>query len=96
MTVLSQGACLSIRMQDLPGLQDALSVSIMFSQIEGKENLPPKDQPAVYVANHQSFLVRRSVLHLHRLAPPHHDLFVHLFRRTVNDIASLRAALKLC
>ena len=27
-------------------------------QIEGSENLPAKDQPAVYVANHQSFLVR--------------------------------------
>ena len=28
------------------------------SQIEGRENLPSKDEPAVYVANHQSFLVR--------------------------------------
>ena len=27
-------------------------------QVEGEENLPPFDQPAVYVANHQSFLVR--------------------------------------
>ena len=27
-------------------------------QIEGRENLPAKDKPAVYVANHQSFLVR--------------------------------------
>jgi hypothetical protein len=28
------------------------------AQIEGRENLPAKDEPAVYVANHQSFLVR--------------------------------------
>ena len=27
-------------------------------QIEGKENLPAADSPAVYVANHQSFMVR--------------------------------------
>ena len=27
-------------------------------QIEGAENLPPPNQPAVYVSNHQSFLVR--------------------------------------
>ena len=27
-------------------------------QIEGVENLPPANQPAVYVSNHQSFLVR--------------------------------------
>lgn len=26
-------------------------------QIVGKENLPPADTPAVYVSNHQSFLV---------------------------------------
>ena len=26
-------------------------------QIEGAENLPPPNQPAVYVSNHQSFLV---------------------------------------
>lgn len=26
-------------------------------QIEGRENLPEKDEAAVYVANHQSFLV---------------------------------------
>ena len=27
--------------------------------IKGKENLPPSSSPAVYVANHQSFMVRR-------------------------------------
>lgn len=27
-------------------------------QIEGEENLPAADSPAVYVANHQSFMVR--------------------------------------
>jgi len=27
------------------------------SQTEGLQNLPEKDEPAVYVANHQSFLV---------------------------------------
>ncbi len=60
MTLLCQGACTSISMQGL----SALKCSHLPSQIEGKENLPAKDQPAVYVANHQSFLVRRSVLQL--------------------------------
>ena len=27
--------------------------------IQGLHNLPPPDQPAVYVSNHQSFLVRQ-------------------------------------
>ena len=27
-------------------------------QVVGRENLPANDEPAVYVANHQSFLVR--------------------------------------
>lgn len=27
------------------------------TQIEGLENLPPSGQPAVYISNHQSFLV---------------------------------------
>ena len=31
-------------------------------QIIGKENLPAADSPAVYVANHQSFLVSTSFL----------------------------------
>ena len=31
------------------------------AQIEGKENLPAADAPAVYVANHQSFMVRSGV-----------------------------------
>lgn len=31
-------------------------------QIEGRENLPPPDQPAVYVANHLSFLVRKPLV----------------------------------
>ena len=31
------------------------------AQIEGRENLPAKGEPAVYVANHQSFLVSNSV-----------------------------------
>ena len=38
----------------------------MAIQIEGKENLPAADSPAVYVANHQSFMVRTcpySILH---------------------------------
>ena len=39
-----------------------LADSARAPQIEGRENLPPKDQPAVYVANHQSFLVLPSRL----------------------------------
>ena len=31
---------------------------IVVVQIEGAENLPAPDQPAVYVSNHQSFLVQ--------------------------------------
>lgn len=31
--------------------------AVLCIQIVGKENLPPADAPAVYVANHQSFLV---------------------------------------
>lgn len=36
-------------------------------QIEGVENLPPASQPAVYVSNHQSFLVRSTTAdnHMH-------------------------------
>ena len=49
-------------LQDLPACVYALSFAFPRSQIEGKENLPAKDQPAVYVANHQSFLVRRTML----------------------------------
>ncbi|KAI7838407.1 hypothetical protein COHA_007811 [Chlorella ohadii] len=35
-------------------------------QIEGLENLPAPNQPAVYVANHQSFLDIYTLFHLHR------------------------------
>lgn len=34
------------------------AVSTVIAQMEGLENLPAKDEAAVYVANHQSFLVR--------------------------------------
>ena len=30
---------------------------LCYVQIEGRENLPPPATPAVYVANHQSFMV---------------------------------------
>lgn len=30
---------------------------VLLLQIEGRENLPPASTPAVYVANHQSFMV---------------------------------------
>ena len=64
MTWPCQEACLSIGPQDLSCLQSgAPSCSDLLPQIEGSEHLPAKDQPAVYVANHQSFLVRRTVLH---------------------------------
>lgn len=33
-------------------------------QIEGAENLPPPNQPAVYVSNHQSFLVQSACISL--------------------------------
>lgn len=35
---------------------------IIVTQIQGKENLPPSDRAVVYVANHQSFLVRAPCL----------------------------------
>ncbi|WIA21215.1 hypothetical protein OEZ85_000459 [Tetradesmus obliquus] len=35
-------------------------------QIEGRENLPPASTPAVYVANHQSFMDIYSLFHLQR------------------------------
>jgi len=35
-------------------------------EIKGKENLPPKDTPVVYVANHQSYLDIFSLFALHR------------------------------
>ncbi|KAL3138602.1 hypothetical protein ABBQ32_006368 [Trebouxia sp. C0010 RCD-2024] len=35
-------------------------------KIEGAENLPPPDQPAVYVSNHQSFLDIFTLFHLNR------------------------------
>lgn len=35
-------------------------------EIIGLENLPPSDQPAVYVSNHQSFLDIYTLFHLHR------------------------------
>ena len=31
-------------------------------QVEGREHLPRPDEPAVYVANHQSFMVRTNLL----------------------------------
>ena len=33
-------------------------VTLTAVQVVGRENLPPSDRPVVYVANHQSFLVR--------------------------------------
>ncbi|KAL4450698.1 hypothetical protein ABPG77_001054 [Micractinium sp. CCAP 211/92] len=35
-------------------------------EIQGLENLPASDQPAVYVSNHQSFLDIYTLFHLHR------------------------------
>jgi 1-acyl-sn-glycerol-3-phosphate acyltransferase len=35
-------------------------------QIEGRENLPAPATPAVYVANHQSFMDIYSLFHLQR------------------------------
>lgn len=42
------------------------SVPYYHVQVEGFGNLPPTNQPAVYVANHQSFLDVFTLLHLHR------------------------------
>lgn len=44
-----------------------LSTSLFYTvQVEGRENLPPPEQPAVYVANHQSFLDIFTLFHLNR------------------------------
>ncbi|KAL4853990.1 1-acyl-sn-glycerol-3-phosphate acyltransferase [Chlorella vulgaris] len=44
-----------------------LSTLLFYSvHIEGLDNLPPADQPAVYVSNHQSFLDIYTLFHLHR------------------------------
>ncbi|KAK9843662.1 hypothetical protein WJX81_001549 [Elliptochloris bilobata] len=44
-----------------------VSTSLFYrTQVEGRENLPANDEPAVYVANHQSFLDIFSLFHLDR------------------------------
>lgn len=44
-----------------------VSTSLFFSvQVEGREHLPRPDEPAVYVANHQSFMDIYSLFHLNR------------------------------
>lgn len=40
----------------LTGSEDVKNC-VLALQVEGRENLPAPDQPAVYIANHQSFLV---------------------------------------
>lgn len=45
-----QMGCQSLRLRSLSHLR--------LLQLEGLENLPAFDEPAVYIANHQSFLVR--------------------------------------
>lgn len=46
--------------ENLPALHQGTHSSghLCVRQMEGLENLPAKDEAAVYVANHQSFLVR--------------------------------------
>ena len=43
-------------------------------QVVGRENLPANDEPAVYVANHQSFLVHTQHVPWMDLLPTHMKL----------------------